>query len=201
MTSFDDSFDMSHDEDMMHGNDKKHRTIFSSEQKAALEQMFVENPFPDKKMREELATRIGVSNPKSVDYWFGHRRAKNRSRLRMQGGEQHVPQDDDEEGSYFEGSTVPDFGDRRSSADADEEDFNHVMYGHGGERDDKMYARKPNPPSLVPSRTSLAGSKRSAGDAFTRPENSALEQLWIACLLNHFYLEPRTAATVGKQQQ
>eukprot|EP00699_Malawimonas_sp_californiana_P000849 EC714424.1.p2 GENE.EC714424.1~~EC714424.1.p2 ORF type:complete len:71 (+),score=4.57 EC714424.1:120-332(+) len=41
---------------------KKHRTIFSAEQKSALERMLAENPFPDKKQREELATRIGVNN-------------------------------------------------------------------------------------------------------------------------------------------
>eukprot|EP00700_Malawimonas_jakobiformis_P003352 EC726038.1.p1 GENE.EC726038.1~~EC726038.1.p1 ORF type:complete len:213 (+),score=42.54 EC726038.1:69-707(+) len=198
---------MSHDDDMDHRGEKKHRTIFSPEQKAALEAMFIENPFPDKKAREELATRIGVNNPKSVDYWFGHRRAKNRSRQRQQ-EEHQVPSVGMDDSQSDDTGEVPDMK-RRHSYDDDEE-FNHVMYGHSIYEEKHTPMRKPAPPHLVSSSqssassrsssSSVTGHKRVAGDAFSRPENRSLEQLWVACLLNHFYLEPRQQQTAQQQQ-
>jgi len=54
---------------------KKKRTMFNEEQKSHLEQQFLHNPYPDKSQRKRLAEDLGVKD-KSIDYWFGHRRAK-----------------------------------------------------------------------------------------------------------------------------
>ena len=54
---------------------KKKRTMFSAEQKSLLESQFLSNPYPDKLMRKRLADELNVKD-KSIDYWFGHRRAK-----------------------------------------------------------------------------------------------------------------------------
>jgi hypothetical protein len=55
---------------------KKKRTMFSSDQKSMLETQFTTNPYPDKQARKRLADELSVKD-KSIDYWFGHRRAKN----------------------------------------------------------------------------------------------------------------------------
>jgi len=65
-----------HDEDEVCLNQKKKRTMFSSEQKSMLEAQFLSNPYPDKSLRKRLADDLSVKD-KSIDYWFGHRRAKN----------------------------------------------------------------------------------------------------------------------------
>eukprot|EP00698_Gefionella_okellyi_P002964 TRINITY_DN12803_c0_g1_i1.p1 TRINITY_DN12803_c0_g1~~TRINITY_DN12803_c0_g1_i1.p1 ORF type:complete len:212 (-),score=26.73 TRINITY_DN12803_c0_g1_i1:387-1022(-) len=194
-------------EDDYHG--KKHRTIFSSEQKAALEKLFLHNPFPDKKQREELAASIGVTNPKSVDYWFGHRRAKNR---------QHVRQHDDYPSHRVPTSTrhrdereyhrhrespgnVPDYYNRASDEEYSqyaEDDYSSRHYNKAAafaaytEQQRNEFRRKnrdtkPEVPQLV---STASGHKRKM-DAFERPENQSLEELWVACLLNHFYVDAR----------
>eukprot|EP00698_Gefionella_okellyi_P009738 TRINITY_DN2495_c0_g2_i1.p1 TRINITY_DN2495_c0_g2~~TRINITY_DN2495_c0_g2_i1.p1 ORF type:complete len:161 (-),score=21.40 TRINITY_DN2495_c0_g2_i1:55-537(-) len=55
---------------------KKKRTMFTAEQKSQLEVLFGANPYPDKTQRKRLADDLGVKD-KSIDYWFGHRRAKH----------------------------------------------------------------------------------------------------------------------------
>lgn len=61
---------------------KKKRTMFNDEQKSHLEQQFMSNPYPDKSQRKRLAEDLGVKD-KSIDYWFGHRRAKQAKCKRM----------------------------------------------------------------------------------------------------------------------
>jgi hypothetical protein len=77
MDSFDLQFDHAAAEDTNPREEKgkKKRTMFSPEQKALLESTFAANPYPDKLMRKKLADELNVKD-KSIDYWFGHRRAK-----------------------------------------------------------------------------------------------------------------------------
>lgn len=55
--------------------------MFSQEQKNLLEAQFVSNPYPDKNVRKKLALQLNVKD-KSIDYWFGHRRAKTAKQKR-----------------------------------------------------------------------------------------------------------------------
>lgn len=63
------------------GPGKKKRTMFTLDQKGLLELQFTANPYPDKSQRKRLAEDLDVTD-KSIDYWFGHRRAKQAKQKR-----------------------------------------------------------------------------------------------------------------------
>eukprot|EP00698_Gefionella_okellyi_P004299 TRINITY_DN13982_c0_g1_i1.p1 TRINITY_DN13982_c0_g1~~TRINITY_DN13982_c0_g1_i1.p1 ORF type:complete len:198 (-),score=14.89 TRINITY_DN13982_c0_g1_i1:14-607(-) len=69
---------------------KKKRTMFSGDQKDMLEYQFLNNPYPDKTQRKKLADDLGVKD-KSIDYWFGHRRAKQAKLKRTGSSDSDVP--------------------------------------------------------------------------------------------------------------
>ncbi|XP_029108443.1 homeobox protein goosecoid-2 [Scleropages formosus] len=61
---------------------RRHRTIFTEEQLDALEELFVQNQYPDVTAREQLALRTHLREER-VEVWFKNRRAKWRRQKRL----------------------------------------------------------------------------------------------------------------------
>ncbi|GCC34520.1 hypothetical protein chiPu_0012994 [Chiloscyllium punctatum] len=60
---------------------RRHRTIFTEEQLAALEEFFQRNQYPDVVSREQLAKQVQLREER-VEVWFKNRRAKWRRQNR-----------------------------------------------------------------------------------------------------------------------
>ncbi|XP_048876311.1 homeobox protein goosecoid-2 [Brienomyrus brachyistius] len=61
---------------------RRHRTIFTEDQLDALEELFVQNQYPDVTAREQLALRTHLREER-VEVWFKNRRAKWRRQKRL----------------------------------------------------------------------------------------------------------------------
>ncbi|XP_035247513.1 homeobox protein goosecoid-2 [Anguilla rostrata] len=61
---------------------RRHRTIFTEEQLHALEELFLQNQYPDVTAREQLALRTHLREER-VEVWFKNRRAKWRRQKRI----------------------------------------------------------------------------------------------------------------------
>ncbi|KAI4886479.1 hypothetical protein NFI96_011911 [Prochilodus magdalenae] len=61
---------------------RRHRTIFTEEQLDALEELFLQNQYPDIHTREQLAERTHLREER-VEVWFKNRRAKWRRQKRV----------------------------------------------------------------------------------------------------------------------
>ncbi|XP_029300533.1 homeobox protein goosecoid-2 isoform X2 [Cottoperca gobio] len=64
---------------------RRHRTIFTEEQLDALEELFLQNQYPDVTMREKLAQHTHLREER-VEVWFKNRRAKWRRQKRLSFG-------------------------------------------------------------------------------------------------------------------
>ncbi|XP_058472428.1 homeobox protein goosecoid-2 [Solea solea] len=61
---------------------RRHRTIFTEDQLDALEELFLQNQYPDVNMREKLAQCTHLREER-VEVWFKNRRAKWRRQKRL----------------------------------------------------------------------------------------------------------------------
>ncbi|CDQ60946.1 unnamed protein product [Oncorhynchus mykiss] len=68
---------------------RRHRTIFTEDQLDALEELFLQNQYPDVNAREKLAQRTHLREER-VEVWFKNRRAKWRRQKRTAFGVQDL---------------------------------------------------------------------------------------------------------------